>query len=159
MTSKRQYGWKIDGFAKGIDPAEAIKEFERIESLYGSLTPENVLDASKPKNALFHSLFTWDDTRAAENYRLVEARRLLNNIDVRVISDGQPKQIAVFEVVKAPTNVYKSIDTMSVDDIKYVKDRTLKELNILKEKLSRYKEFYAVVKSMTQTIAELMEIP
>ena len=47
----QQYAWKLVGLAKGIDIDAAVQELGRIESLYGSLTPENVLDASRPEKA------------------------------------------------------------------------------------------------------------
>lgn len=155
--SVKNYAWKIPSFAKNIDIDLAMQEMERIESLYGSLTPQNILDASRPQNALFHTLFQWDDTVAAEHYRLQQARVILNNIEVTVISDGQPKQISVYEVIKQPSvnPVYKSINSMTVSDIDFIKMRTLKELNILKDKLSVYKEFSKVTSSLNQAIQDL----
>ncbi len=155
--SVKNYAWKIPSFAKNIDIDLAIQEMERIESLYGSLTPQNILDASRPQNALFHTLFQWDDTLAAEHYRLQQARTILNNIEVSVISDGQAKQISVYEVIKQPstTPVYKSINSMTIDDIDFIKMRTLKELNILKDKLSVYKEFSKVTSTLNQAIQDL----
>lgn len=153
----KNYAWKIPGFAKNIDIDLAIQEMERIEALYGSLTPQNILDASRPQNALFNSLFQWDDTIAAEHYRLQQARTILNNIEVSVISDGQPKQISVYEVIKQPSipGIYKSINSMNVNDIDFIKTRTLKELTILKDKLSVYKEFSKITSTLNQAIQDL----
>lgn len=157
MSAVKNYAWKIPSFAKNIDIDLAMEEMERIESLYGSLTPQNILDASRPKKALFHKLFQWDDTLAAENYRLQQARTILNNIEVTVVSDGSLKQINVYEVVKQPSSnqIYKSINSMTVSDIDFIKERTLKELNILKDKLSVYKEFSKVTSSLHQAIQDL----
>lgn len=157
MNTTKNYAWKIPGFAKNIDIDLAIQEMERIEALYGSLTPQNILDASRPQNALFHTLFQWDDTIAAEHYRLQQARTILNNIEVSVISNGQPKQISVYEVIKQPSipGIYKSINSMNVNDIDFIKMRTLKELNILKDKLSVYKEFSKVASTLNQAIQDL----
>lgn len=161
MSTTKNYAWKIPSFAKNIDIDLAIQEMERIESLYGSLTPQNILDASRPKNSLFHTLFQWDDTLAAENYRLQQARTILNNIEVTVVSDGQPKQISVYEVIKdtSAAPVYKSINTMSATDVVFIKQRTLKELNILKDKLSIYKEFSSVMSGLNQAIQALNTLP
>jgi hypothetical protein len=157
MSTTKNYAWKIPSFAKNIDIDLAMEEMERIESLYGSLTPQNILDASRPKNALFHTLFQWDDTLAAEHYRLQQARTILNNIEVTVVSDGSPKQINVYEVVKQQSSgqIYKSINSMTLDDIDFIKQRTLKELTILKDKLSMYKEFSKVTSSLHQAIEDL----
>lgn len=157
MSAVKNYAWKIPSFAKNIDINLAMEEMERIESLYGSLTPQNILDASRPKNALFHTLFQWDDTVAAEQYRLQQARTILNNIEVTVVSDGSSKQINVYEVVKQQSSgqIYKSINSMTLDDIDFIKQRTLKELTILKDKLSMYKEFSKVTSSLHQAIEDL----
>lgn len=160
MNTTKNYAWKIPGFAKNIDIDLAIQEMERIEALYGSLTPQNILDASRPQNALFNSLFQWDDTIAAEHYRLQQARTILNNIEVSVISNGQPKQISVYEVIKQPSipAVYKSINSMDLNDIDFIKTRTLKELTILKDKLSVYKEFSKLTSTLNQAIQDLNTI-
>jgi hypothetical protein len=160
MNTTKNYAWKIPGFAKNIDIDLAIQEMERIEALYGSLTPQNILDASRPQNALFNSLFQWDDTIAAEHYRLQQARTILNNIEVSVIADGQPKNISVYEVIKQPSipAIYKSINSMDLNDIDFIKTRTLKELTILKDKLSVYKEFSKLTSTLNIAIQDLNTI-
>lgn len=156
MQQVKDYAWKLVGLAKGINIDDAVQELERIESLYGSLTPENVLDASRPKNALLHNYFEWDDSVAAERHRIQQARVLLNNIEVKIISNGQPKQVAVYEVVKSSSGQqYKSLQTMSVDDIDFIKARTKKELAILKDKLSVYKELSATCIHLGNALATL----
>jgi len=141
MQQSNNYAWKLAGLAKGIDINDAVQELERIESLYGSLTPEIVLDASRPNNALFHTLFEWNDDVAAEHYRLQQARTILNNIEIKVISHGQVRQVGVYEVVKQPVGQqYKNIQSFTPDDIDFIKARTKRELTILKDKLSFYKE-------------------
>ena len=159
MQSLKDYAWKLAGLAKGIDVNDAVKELQRVESLYGSLTPENVLNASRDESALFHSLFEWEDSIAAEHYRLQQARTILNNIEVKIISSGEEKKIAVYEVIKNPIGQhYKSIESMNADDIAFVKTRTLKELNILKDKLSMYKQFNNIVTQLTTVITTLTNV-
>lgn len=152
----KKYHWIQKGFAKGIDPDAAIKELERIESHYGSLTPENVLDAAKPEDSLFHSLFTWDNKEAARLYRLQEARHLLNNIEVRVIHDGSEKRIPVFEVVKShDARAYKHIDSFTKEDITQVKGDAVRAFNYWKNKLSVYKEFESIIPKIDEVISEI----
>lgn len=151
-----KYQWKIASLAKGIDPTAAIQEIERIENLYGSLTPENVLDASRDESALLHCLFQWDDSKAAHQFRLQQARNIINNIEVKVISDGQERNIPVFEVVNlGEGRVYKSIQTMDKDDIAYVKESVKREINYLKNKLSTYNSFEVTIKKLNDAIETL----
>lgn len=156
MANESKYSWIRSGFAKGIEPDEAIRELERIEANYGALTPENILDASKSEDALFHSLFTWDDNQAAHNYRLQEARVILNNIEIKVVSDGSEKRIPVFEVIKnADGRAYKHIESFTKEDILQVKSESVKAFNYWKNKLSIYKEFDQAIIKIDEVISEL----
>lgn len=141
-----RYTWNLESFAKGIDPNKAAKEFERIENVYGAIKPETILKASTPKGSLFHNLFEWDDTEAATKYRLQQARQIINNIQVSIISDGESRLIAAYEVVKADNSrTYKCVTSLSSDEITQVKNRTIRDLNALRQKLQVYKNFDAAI--------------
>jgi len=64
---------------------EAIKE--ELESLVvdGSLEPERVVDAARNPNSSMHGQFNWDDTDAAHQYRISQARALIKRVKVNVI--------------------------------------------------------------------------
>ena len=50
-------------------PAQKAGEYlEKLNAKEGGLTAERLLDVSRPKRALLHDCFDWDDTRAAEKY-------------------------------------------------------------------------------------------
>jgi hypothetical protein len=156
LQTLNDYSWKLASLAKGINVQDAVTELNRIKSIYGSLTPENVLDASRVETAVLHKLFNWDDAKAAEHYRLQQARTILNNIEVKVISNGQPKQIAVYEIIRdKSTQEYKSIQSMTTTDISFIKKRTKQELTILKDKLSIYKELSDVTTALSVAIEAL----
>jgi len=151
-----KYEWKLKSLAKGIDPDLAIKEIERIENVFGGLTPENILSASKEEDALFHCLFQWDDEVAAENYRLQQARSIINNIEVKVISDGEPRNIPVYEIVNiGEGRVYKAVTDMSSNEIEFVRSSVKREISYLKNKLSNYNEFAKSVKHLDDALKEL----
>lgn len=156
MEALKKYQWIQKGFSKGIDPDEAIKELERIESEYGSLTAENLMTAATDEDSLFHSLFTWNDSEAARLYRLSEARHLLNNIEVRVIHDGSERRIPVFEVVKRPEGrVYKHVDSFTKEDIMQVKSDAVRAFNYWKSKLAVYKEFENIIPKIDEVISDI----
>ncbi len=57
--------------------AREKKELLRLERRDGSLRPESVVEFAKnPKTAL-HRRFTWDDTKAAHEHRLWQARQVI----------------------------------------------------------------------------------
>lgn len=151
MTQNELYEWKLKGLAKGLDPLIAVNELRRIESVHGKLTPEIILSESRDENAILHVLFEWDESKAAYNWNLQQARTILNNIEVRVISNGMPKTVAVYEVVSVPAT-YKHIDSFSPDDVEFIKGQTLRSLISLKVKLSTYKNFDKVVFHIQEAI-------
>lgn len=152
----KKYEWKLASFAKGIDPDDAVKELERIESIYGSLTPDNILKESYLEDSILHPLFEWNDNSAAQNYRLQQARNLLNNVTVKIIHNGEPRQISVYEVVNlGEDRCYKHIESLTPTDIEQVKKATIRELNNLKNKLSIYKDFQVTISHLDDAIGSL----
>ena len=151
-----KYEWKLKSLAKGIDPDTAIKEIERIENVYGSLNAENILEASRSRKSVLHALFQWDDGIAATNYRLQQARTILNNIEVRIISNGEERTIPVFEIVNlGEDRCYKSIQTMDSNDIDFVKARTKREIVYLRNKLTAYQAMEATILHLDKAIESI----
>lgn len=148
------YNWKMKGLAKKVDPSMAAMELQRLQSLYGSLTPEIIVNESKSEDSLLHAIFEWDNDKAGYNYRLQQARQLLNNIQITIISNGESRNIPVFEVTCLKEG-YKSINTFTSDDIEFIKKATIQQLNYLKAKLKTYKEFDKVVYFIEQAISEV----
>lgn len=76
-------------------PAEAIKdanvigrhlELLRTQS-NGALMPTDVVDDARHNNSPLHSFFEWDNTKAAEEHRLTQARGLIRSV-VAIYKDG-----------------------------------------------------------------------
>ena len=81
--------------------AEAKERKERISSELaalakrGRLAPRRVVDwARAHRSSALHSCFQWDDSRAAEQYRLWQARELIVSVEV-TYSDGKRRQVYV----------------------------------------------------------------
>lgn len=53
----------------------------------GRLTPGDVVEAARPAESPLHDQFEWDDTAAAERYRLEQARALIRSVRVLVRTD------------------------------------------------------------------------
>jgi hypothetical protein len=154
------FNWRLASLAKGIDPDLAEKEFKKIEKRFGKITPETVLEAARSKKALFHPLFEWEDSVAAEQYRLQQARTIINNIEITIISDGEEKTYPMLEIVPSEDGrrQYKNIVNLSFNEIEYVKEQTLKTLIATKTKLLNYKSFDRVIEHIQETINELAVI-
>lgn len=72
-------------------------ELERIYQERSRLTAGDVLEeASEPESPL-HTFFEWDDSEAAERYRLVQAAGLIRSVKVRVTREraGEVEDLVV----------------------------------------------------------------
>lgn len=62
---------------KGTNPA-IVRELRKLaDQNDGLLTPETVVEAARSPKSPLHQQFTWDDNKAAHEYRLWQARTLL----------------------------------------------------------------------------------
>ena len=85
-----------------IDPTVAGREIEKLMRQYGgNLKAEHVLDAARdPKNPL-HPCFEWDDSVAAEKFRLEQAGYLVRHLRVE-IPQGAGQEIHVRPFLSTP---------------------------------------------------------
>lgn len=74
-----------------LKKSEKIKnELLEIHQKHGILRPEDVVDYAKNPGTALHSQFEWDDTEAARQYRLEQARRVIR-VSVTLIEVDQPE--------------------------------------------------------------------
>lgn len=62
-------------------------ELERLEDQAGRLTPSIVIEAAKDEQSPLHGYFEWDDSIAAENYRLEQARTLIRSVVLHITDE------------------------------------------------------------------------
>lgn len=102
-----QYAWQ----PRSMISADAQEIGERLEKIGGKnnnrLSPKSVLKDARKKSSPLHKLFTWDDSLAAEKYRLGEARHIIRNITVVVEDLGEDQ---------APVRAYYSISHKSLPE-------------------------------------------
>jgi len=157
MKKKKEekiYKWRTGWIGSGVNPDDAIKEISKAEKRYGEITPKTVLIIAKNKKSAIHSLFDWDDAHAAEQHRLYQARKIINNLEITVIRNSEPIGIPVFEVINKE-NHFKSVEVMTVDDVEFIKLSTIKQLEHLTIKLSIYRKFDEVIKLLNEAKEKL----
>ena len=74
-----------------------------LEALGETVTAPQVLDAARSKQSPLHGHFDWRDSSAAEKWRLVQARHLLNHLEVVIVVDGVPQNHKAFTNVSIRT--------------------------------------------------------
>lgn len=75
-----------NGHRDGTKIAAAASALEAINKTKGKLTPTLVVEAAKSKSSPLHGYFTWENNKAAQNYRLLEASMLIRTVRIRVSS-------------------------------------------------------------------------
>lgn len=157
---ENKYQWNLKGFGKKIDPDKALAEIQKAEVLFGKITPENVLKIAEDESSVIHDLFDWEDSRAAHNWRLSQARNIINNIEVKVVSNNGPLTIPAFEISRDNGNSqYKLVETMTVNERKYIIDSTISTINTLKNKLATLKSLDKAIYFLDSAIDELKNSP
>lgn len=73
---------------EGVKAHQVAEELDRIAEKRGAITPPLVVEESRPKKALLHAYFEWDDSAAAVEYRLHQARQIVSC--VQVVRDDKP---------------------------------------------------------------------
>ncbi|WP_282847216.1 hypothetical protein [Microbacterium oxydans] len=76
-----------------------------VREVYGTLTPTNLLEAARDEQSPLHHRFEWDDSTAAEKYRLVQAGELIRKVKITYSdSHDQPQEVRAFLVVREVTD-------------------------------------------------------
>ncbi len=121
---------------------------EIVDRLGFKAAPEQVVDAARPKNSPIHDLFEWDDSTAAERYRLSQARNFVNHLEVVVISHSGERTTKAFHSVivthgDTRERGYCSLETIveNEDLNAQVIRKALGELTYWRDKYSEYKAY------------------
>lgn len=75
----KQYAWK-EGTRLPVSADVAASELKRIKRVEGVLKAQIVVDHARDPSNPIHKCFKWDDTEAANSYRLYQARCLMHNL-------------------------------------------------------------------------------
>lgn len=128
---------------KGVNPQQVGVELERIRAEKGKLVAEDVLEAASDPESPLHEAFTWDDSAAAHQHRLTEARRLI--VSIRVLNSPAGKPTIAFVSVKTPDvgrTYMPTTEAMSDDELKV---RVLAEIRQALEGIERRYAHFAEV--------------
>lgn len=97
--------------------AERLKELERDN---GRLAPADVVDAARDPASPLHSHFTWDDSEAAEKYRLMQARTLIRTVKLEITIRDVP--LSVVGYVRDPEADAKTAGYRNVAQLRTEED-------------------------------------
>ena len=133
-----QAEWKFKNYYN----ADASKVASEIENTDG--TAEQVLEKARNDDSELHKCFTWDDSIAAEKYRLEEAKRIIRMLVIKTDKEDLP-QVRAFQITTVK-GVYQPTKMFLVQEDEY---QSL--LKRAKAELEAFKKRYA-------TLSELEEV-
>lgn len=64
----------------GGNPQEVGETLHKIKRTHGNLSPRLVIEAARPAGSALHRYFDWDNKKAAEKWRIVQARDLIASV-------------------------------------------------------------------------------
>lgn len=140
------FQFKKGSFLTGDAQAVGDKLTE-IKERDGAITPDAVVQEAKPKKSVLHGYFEWDDSKAANEFRLNQARHLTRNIIAVSYKEGEPAESyrAFTHISRAVTEspgYYSTIDTMRDDERRvYVLSKIRDLLQSTYRKLQEYRSY------------------
>lgn len=88
--SKYRYGWT----KRYSVPAQVVGE---IVERFPENTAENIVREARKRASPLHKLFEWDDSAAAEQFRLVQARVMISSLRVEIVDvAGKVNHVVAF---------------------------------------------------------------
>lgn len=142
------YQWKSGAMVR----SDAQTAGEMCQSLAdeGRLTAQVLLDANRPEEAPLHQAFDWDDSLAAESWRLHQARNIINSL--LIVHEKTEPVRGFFKIERTEPNYH------SVTAILSSKDSRQKLFdNALREILAFQRRYHSLVEfnDVWQAIANL----
>lgn len=101
-----EYSW--NGPNRCVEAWKVAEHLQKLEQENGGVTREAFLDSARDENSEMHKLFEWDDTVAAEKYRLEQANKIIHSIKVTVQSD-EDKEPAIVNAFVMPGYTEKKV--------------------------------------------------
>jgi hypothetical protein len=148
-TSRLGNAPHLKSMKKDITTAE-LKKLARKHN--GLLRPETVVNAARPVSSPLHSRFEWDDSVAGENYRMWQARCLINVAVETMAETGESFDVFVSLKSDRRKGGYRIVtDVMSDAQMRQqmLKD-ALEELEIFRDKYQRLKQLSGVFESISR---------
>lgn len=134
--------------------ADAIRE---IAETHGHVTPQLVVEAAKPKDSPLHDKFEWNNTKAAAEFRLIQAAYLIRKIKVTIEASEEQKvsvrqfvNVAAIEDDEPSSGLYVTVqDAMEVQSYReQLLNQCRRDIVAFKSKYAALTEAAAIIKAM-----------
>lgn len=120
----------------------------------GALLPEHVVDAARDETSPLHKYFEWEDSAAADAWRLMQARGLIARVKVQIMRQETPRDevrtIQVREFKSLPSSRYAKKGYESISDILADPDKREELVEQARAEFRRLRQRYEGVTELAQ---------
>ena len=119
----------------------------------GLIKPDRVVEAARPKDSPIHDQFEWNNSAAAEKYRLIQASELIR-VSVEIIDCGEdrdPVMVRAFTSLtteRGESGGYRA--TVQVLSNKQMREQMLEDAIT---ELQAFEKRYAILKELAEVFA------
>lgn len=130
--------------------ADAQKVADEIGSIGEEVTPAQIVERARDNTTELHKCFEWDDSVAADKYRLYQARKVVCHLVIKEVEEkANTAPVRVFHKTESNRG-YKPFELIVKNKTEYEKllDRAMLELRAFKAKyhtLSELEEILALI--------------
>lgn len=129
--------------------ADAEKVHSELETI-GTKSPQNIVDyAEEHPDSELHKCFTWDDSKAANEWRKQEARQVCRLL---VFADDETNEPTQIRVLQKATDAYEPVKTIVRNNDEYAKllARAKAELKAFRERYKQINELEKVLEAIDE---------
>lgn len=136
-----QAEWRIKGVYKA-DPQKVADEIGN-----DRITPQEVLELARNEDSELHKCFEWDDSVAAEKFRLKQAQMILISLVFKKSEEHEP--VRVYQIT-SERNTYHPTQKLLVmeDEYQNLLRRAKNELEAFQRKYRTLSELEAVLEAI-----------
>jgi transcriptional regulator with PAS, ATPase and Fis domain len=143
------------------------KELDKIaEKKNGTLKPADVVEEARDVNSPLNEYFEWEDSEAAERWRIYQARQLINHIQITIKYDHtQKSQRAFLSVNETPAEADKNKVYVTIERVlnepelrAQVIYKALKDAEYWQSRYNEYAELGRIFKAIGQTKKKLKKL-
>lgn len=157
-----QYAWK-DGFpwAGRADPAQVAGRINELAKS-AKVTARSVLEDGRDPGSPHHNIFEWEDTAAAEKYRLSQAGDIIRSLVIVQMSEREPMKPTRAFVHVMPTGEREAeyVDlnrALSDQEMRQqVLQKALDELECWRAIYQSYSEFSPIIQAIATVKSEVV---
>lgn len=141
----------------GMSPKVVGEELERIQKENdGALKPENVVEAATPVDAPLHPAFEWDDSAAAHQYRLHQARRVITSVRILNGPDAGKNPSPVYVSIRSPEHgrTYQAVaEVLGEEQLKArFLDEVRRAIESLERRYSHFEELAGLIANVKKAV-------